>query len=138
MFDRGVTVLRIRGIPVKLHITLLIFLPYVAFVAATQFSVIATRIGVPREALRLPPLAWGAILAVGLFSLVGSYFVPFALELKLPARETQAPLAQLMLPAFEFPSIRLPERSAAASQPARSTPTTAPAAAPTHTKRIRS
>ena len=67
MFDRGVTVFRIRGIPVKLHITLLVFLPYVAFVAATQFSVIATRIGVPREALRLPPLAWGAILAVGLF-----------------------------------------------------------------------
>jgi len=67
MFDRGVTVLRIRGIPVKLHITLLIFLPYVAFIAATQFSVIAARLGVPREALRLPPLAWGAILAVGLF-----------------------------------------------------------------------
>lgn len=67
MFDRGVTVLRIRGIPVKLHITLLIFLPYVAFVAATQFSMIAGQIGVPREALRLPPLAWGVILAVGLF-----------------------------------------------------------------------
>lgn len=67
MFNRGVTVLRIRGIPINLHITLLVFLPYVAFVAATQFSVIAGRIGVPREALRLPPLVWGVILAVGLF-----------------------------------------------------------------------
>ncbi|MCC6551974.1 MAG: site-2 protease family protein [Polyangiaceae bacterium] len=67
MFDRGLTVLRIRGIPIKLHVTLLIFLPYVAFVASTQFSAIAAAVGVPREALRLPPLAWGLILAVGLF-----------------------------------------------------------------------
>lgn len=67
MFDRGVTVLRIRGIPIKLDITLLVFLPYVAFTAASQFSLIASSLGIPREALHLPPLAWGAILAVGLF-----------------------------------------------------------------------
>ena len=67
MFDRGVTVLRIRGIPIRLHISLLIFLPYVAFVASTQFAAIASSIGVPREAFRLPPIAWGVILAVGLF-----------------------------------------------------------------------
>jgi len=67
MLDRGVTVLRIRGIPIRLHITLLLFLPYVAFIASTQFSAIAVSLGVPREAMRLPPLAWGAVLAVGLF-----------------------------------------------------------------------
>jgi Zn-dependent protease len=67
MFDRGVTILRIRGIPIKLHISLLIFLPYVAFAAASQFSFIASSLGLPREALHLPPLAWGVILAVGLF-----------------------------------------------------------------------
>ncbi|WP_437811486.1 site-2 protease family protein [Sorangium sp. So ce1078] len=67
MFDQGLTVLRIRGIPIRLHITLLIFLPYVAYVAASQFSFVAASLGIPLEALRLPPLAWGAILAVGLF-----------------------------------------------------------------------
>lgn len=67
MFDQGVTVMRIRGIPVRLHITLLLFVPYVAFVATTQFSSIAATLDVPREALLLPPLAWGVILAFGLF-----------------------------------------------------------------------
>ncbi|XXX75795.1 site-2 protease family protein [Sorangium sp. So ce134] len=67
MFDQGLTVLRIRGIPIRLHITLLIFLPYIAYLAASQFSFIAASLEIPREALRLPPLAWGAILAVGLF-----------------------------------------------------------------------
>ncbi|XXT18479.1 site-2 protease family protein [Sorangium sp. So ce429] len=67
MFDQGLTVLRIRGIPIRLHITLLIFLPYVAYAAASQFSVVASSLGISREALRLPPLAWGGILAVGLF-----------------------------------------------------------------------
>ncbi|CAN98216.1 MULTISPECIES: site-2 protease family protein [Sorangium] len=67
MFDQGLTVLRIRGIPVRLHITLLIFLPYVAYVASSQFSLIASSLGIPREEMHLPPLAWGAILAVGLF-----------------------------------------------------------------------
>ncbi|WP_437657058.1 site-2 protease family protein [Sorangium sp. So ce1182] len=67
MLDHGLTVLRIRGIPIRLHITLLIFLPYVAYAAASQFSVVASSLGISREALRLPPLAWGGILAVGLF-----------------------------------------------------------------------
>ncbi|XXY54551.1 site-2 protease family protein [Sorangium sp. So ce269] len=67
MFDQGLTVLRIRGIPIRLHITLLLFLPYVAYAAASQFSVVASSLGISREALRLPPLAWGGILAVGLF-----------------------------------------------------------------------
>lgn len=67
MFDRGVTVMRIRGIPVRLHITLLLFVPYVAYVATTQYSSIAATLDVPRDALKLPPLAWGVILAIGLF-----------------------------------------------------------------------
>lgn len=67
MFERGLTVFRIRGIPIKLHITLLLFLPYVAFMATTQFSVIAAQLGVSREVMRLPPAAWGAVLAIALF-----------------------------------------------------------------------
>jgi Zn-dependent protease/CBS domain-containing protein len=67
MFEGGFTIFRIRGIPVKLHITLLVFLPYLAFVASSQFSALAAAAGLPRSDFRLPPLAWGSIMAVGLF-----------------------------------------------------------------------
>ncbi len=67
MFDTGWTIFRIRGIPVKLHITLVVFLPYVAYIASSQFRFLATAVGLPLEEMRLPYLVWGAILAVGLF-----------------------------------------------------------------------
>ncbi|AKT36788.1 neutral zinc metallopeptidase [Chondromyces crocatus] len=67
MFSQGVTVFTIRGIPIKLHISLLLFIPYLAFVATTQFSSIAAALGVPEETMQLPPLVWGIILALGLF-----------------------------------------------------------------------
>ena len=67
MLDRGWTIFRIRGIPVKLHVTLVLFLPYVAFVTSSQFKAIAEAVGLPRSEVFLPPLVWGSILAVGLF-----------------------------------------------------------------------
>lgn len=67
MFDRGLTILRIRGIPVRLHPSLLVFLPYLAFVAARQVGYVTTTLGIPREDLQTPPLLWGIVLAVGLF-----------------------------------------------------------------------
>jgi Zn-dependent protease/CBS domain-containing protein len=67
MFEHALTVFRIRGIPVRIHWSLLLFLPYVVFVATYQFGAIATMLDVPRDALRVPPLAWGILLAVGLF-----------------------------------------------------------------------
>jgi Zn-dependent protease len=67
MLDRGLTILRIRGIPVRLHPSLIVFLPYLVFAAVRQLDSVALLLGVPRDAFRLPPLAWGIILAVGLF-----------------------------------------------------------------------
>src|SRR5690242_8509664 len=67
MFSRGFTLFRVRGIPVEIHISLILFLPYVAFVTASEFMAIAGALGIPREAIHAPPLVWGAILAVGLF-----------------------------------------------------------------------
>ncbi|MDI1450606.1 site-2 protease family protein [Polyangium sp. 6x1] len=67
MLDRGWTIFRIRGIPVKLHVTLVLFLPYVAFVTSSQFKAIAEAVDLPQDALHLPPLVWGTILAIGLF-----------------------------------------------------------------------
>ena len=67
MFDGGWTIFRIRGIPVKLHVSLLLFLPYVAYVASRQFQYVADMLGLPPHAVHLSPFMWGAILAVGLF-----------------------------------------------------------------------
>lgn len=67
MFDGGWTIFRIRGIPVKLHVSLLLFLPYVAYVASRQFQYVGDLLGLQPGALHLPPFMWGAILAVGLF-----------------------------------------------------------------------
>lgn len=67
MFERGFTILRVRGIPVRLHVSLLIFLPYLAFVATRQFGYIAASLGLDRAGLSLPPVAWGILLAIGLF-----------------------------------------------------------------------
>ena len=67
MFDHSITAFRLWTIPVKLHITLLLFIPYVAFVATRQFAVIADQLGVPAARLHVPPFAWGLFLAVALF-----------------------------------------------------------------------
>ncbi|APR87622.1 Stage IV sporulation pro-sigma-K processing enzyme (SpoIVFB) [Minicystis rosea] len=67
MFEQGLTVLRIRGIPVRLHLSLLVFLPYVAYVATRQYRYLGSRLGVGPEDLHMPPAFWGIILAVGLF-----------------------------------------------------------------------
>ncbi|MBK9264802.1 MAG: site-2 protease family protein [Polyangiaceae bacterium] len=67
MFDSGWTIFRVRGIPVKLHVSLLLFLPFVAYVASSQFRYVGKVVGLPLDDLWLPTLAWGAILAVGLF-----------------------------------------------------------------------
>jgi Zn-dependent protease/CBS domain-containing protein len=67
MLDRGITVFRIRGIPVRLHPSLLLFLPFVAYAATRQLGYVARALGVAPGEFRLPPLVWGILLAVGLF-----------------------------------------------------------------------
>jgi Zn-dependent protease len=67
MFDHSITAFRLWKIPVKLHITLLLFIPYVAFIATRQFAVIVDQLGVPTESIHVPPFAWGLLLAVALF-----------------------------------------------------------------------
>ncbi len=67
MFEHGLTIFRVRGIPVRLHASLLVFLPFIALMATRQLGYVAATLGIPREAFHLLPLVWGAILAVGLF-----------------------------------------------------------------------
>jgi Zn-dependent protease/CBS domain-containing protein len=68
MFERGaLTLVRIRGVPIRAHWTLLLILPYLAVVLSVQFGTLAGVAGVRGSSLLLPPLAWGAILAIALF-----------------------------------------------------------------------
>lgn len=67
MFEQGFTVLRVRGIPVRLHLSLIIFLPYVAFLATRQYAYLASALDLTPDELRLAPWVWGVILAIALF-----------------------------------------------------------------------
>jgi Zn-dependent protease len=69
MFQQGsLTLFRVRGVPIRAHWTLLLILPYLAFVFSMQFRGVARLAGVSDEALFLPPLVWGVVLAIGLFA----------------------------------------------------------------------
>lgn len=67
MFERGWIIFRVRGIPIRLDITLLLLLPYLVFVTSIEFSRFAAAMGYAPEALRLPAIAWGFILAILVF-----------------------------------------------------------------------
>lgn len=70
MVSGGVKILQVRGIPIRLHWTFFLILPYVAFIMARRFQMFAELAETNGEALILPPLAWGFILAVLLFASV--------------------------------------------------------------------
>lgn len=66
----SLTLGHVRGIPVRAHFTLLIILPYLAFLMAARFGAVAEMAGVEAEAMVLPPLAWGLLLSVLLFACI--------------------------------------------------------------------
>jgi Zn-dependent protease/CBS domain-containing protein len=66
----SVTLGHVRGIPVRAHFTLLFVLPYLAFLMAARFSLVARQAGVSPEGMSIPPIAWGLLLAVLLFACV--------------------------------------------------------------------
>lgn len=71
MFSRGsVTLLRVRDVPIRVHWTLLIVLPYLAYVFATDLGAIGRAAGVAPDRLSMPPLLWGLLATVGLFASV--------------------------------------------------------------------
>lgn len=70
MMDGGVKVLSVRGIPIKLHWTFFLILPYVAYAMAKRFEAFANDASTHDYALLLPPAAWGLVLAILLFASV--------------------------------------------------------------------
>jgi Zn-dependent protease len=63
----GFRLFSVRGIPIRLHWTFFLILPWLAFGMARPFATFAASAHTAREALLLPPAAWGLLLAVLLF-----------------------------------------------------------------------
>lgn len=63
----SVQVARIRGIPIRLHVSFLVVLPFVAWALASSLPVMARHAAVPAAALPGPRWAWGLGLAIALF-----------------------------------------------------------------------
>ena len=67
MFQRGaLTVLRIRGVPIRLHYSVLLLVPFLAWALAAQTALVAEAAGLPPGQLGLPGWAWGIVAAAGL------------------------------------------------------------------------
>ncbi|MBS1119463.1 MAG: protease [Deltaproteobacteria bacterium] len=66
--QRSLTLFRVRGVPIRAHWTLLLIIPYLALVLSTEFRSVAELAGVANAQLMVPPLVWGALLALGLFA----------------------------------------------------------------------
>ncbi len=64
------TAFRVRGIPVRLHFTFALVLPYLAWVIGSSVPALARLAGVRSDELALPPIALGLALALGLFACV--------------------------------------------------------------------
>lgn len=68
MLTQAWTLMRIRGIPIRLHISLLLVLPFLAYTVAThQLPSLLRAAHVPPAALTLPPAFLGTVIALGLF-----------------------------------------------------------------------
>jgi Zn-dependent protease/predicted transcriptional regulator len=67
LFSRGsLTVLRVGGVPIRLHVSVLLLVPMMVFGLSEQMSLVAEAARLPPSALALPPWFFGAVGAVGL------------------------------------------------------------------------
>ncbi len=67
MFKSSITIFKISGIPLKLHITFLLILPFLAWIIGNNIEMIAQMTGVSVNSLNLNPYYLGLILSVLLF-----------------------------------------------------------------------
>lgn len=66
----GVRIGSVRGIPIRVHVTFLLVLPFLALAFGRSFSQAAHVAGLPAHELRGSALAWGLVVAIALFASV--------------------------------------------------------------------
>ncbi|MEW6056646.1 MAG: site-2 protease family protein [Bdellovibrionota bacterium] len=64
------TLFHVRGVPIRIHFTLLLAIPYFALVIASQIGPMASLASIDSRLMRLPALVWGLLLSLGLFACV--------------------------------------------------------------------
>jgi Zn-dependent protease/predicted transcriptional regulator len=67
---QGFRLLTVRGIPIRIHVTFLLVLPFLAYAFGQSFSAAARMAGVPEHGLSGSPWAWGLLVALALFASV--------------------------------------------------------------------
>ncbi|MFN2364442.1 MAG: M50 family metallopeptidase [Halarsenatibacteraceae bacterium] len=67
MLKNSITITRVAGIPIKIHVSFLIILPFFSWVIASNINQIANMAGVDPAVIGLNPLIIGLILAIMLF-----------------------------------------------------------------------
>ena len=70
MLKNSLTILTVYGIPIKLHISFLLILPFFAYVIGTNIAEIALMAGLQPELISFNPYLLGLILAILLFASV--------------------------------------------------------------------
>lgn len=68
MFKTALQVGKVRGVPLRLHFTLLLVLPYLAFELSRGARLMAAHADIPLEAGAMALLAWGMLLAIAIFA----------------------------------------------------------------------
>jgi Zn-dependent protease/CBS domain-containing protein len=66
----GFRLFTVRGIPIRIHYTFLLILPFLAWTFGRSFVEVARLAGVPAEKLSGPPWGWGLLVALALFASV--------------------------------------------------------------------
>lgn len=66
----GFQLFTVLGVPVRIHYTFLLILPFLAYSFGKSFVEAANLAGVPASALSGPPWAWGLLVALALFASV--------------------------------------------------------------------
>lgn len=67
MLKSSITITKVAGIPIRIHVSFLIILPFFSWVIATNINQIASMAAVNPESIGLNPLIIGFILAIMLF-----------------------------------------------------------------------
>ncbi len=67
MFKNSLTIIKVSGIPIRLHISFLLILPFFAFAIGNNITEIAHMAQVPPDSLALNPYWLGLIIAIFLF-----------------------------------------------------------------------
>ncbi|MFN7683853.1 MAG: site-2 protease family protein [Oligoflexia bacterium] len=75
MTGQSWTIARFRGVRIRLHFTLLLMIPYLAYIIAVRFKALVAQAGISADQLAFSdlkrgPLIWGALFAASLFASV--------------------------------------------------------------------